>query len=167
MSFEKRANIRPIGVMEKKNIGALKIFESKEMCNTTAAWKTPSFVKNSAKNWKTTGRNLWFMKNLSKIILQVCLFIFFCPISFLFKKHETWISAACTFFSSTFESFYVKRVSKNQNQQTSSAQITKSQISGANELSTTSMSFEKRERILPVGVTSKKLLGNRIIFFNK
>lgn len=55
MSFEKRDNIRPIGVMEKKNIGALKIFESKEMCKTTAAWNTPSFVKNSAKNWKTTG----------------------------------------------------------------------------------------------------------------
>lgn len=54
MSFEKRDNIRPIGVMEKKNMGALKIFASKEMCKTTAAWNTPSFVKNSAKNWKTT-----------------------------------------------------------------------------------------------------------------
>lgn len=37
MSFEKRDNIRPVGVIEKKNIGALKIFASREMCKTTAA----------------------------------------------------------------------------------------------------------------------------------
>lgn len=90
MSFEKRASIRPIGVMEKKNIGALKIFESKEMCKTTAAWNTPSFVKNSAKNWKTTGIILYIEIMIHMKIkqwsinetLQDGLSVSICPVQF-------------------------------------------------------------------------------------
>lgn len=86
ISFEKRVNIRPWGVVSKNIIGNFKTFVNKIKCNIKAALKAPKCGIKLTPNEKKAG----ILKKISKIVYQKY-FMFFAgnPINIEIKyKHQ-------------------------------------------------------------------------------